>query len=78
MMKWLMPGLPGIGAAQVANRWIFDGGCTRRESRNTLSLGLLLEAREFSGRSRTFESETRQPLRLFRLVDGMATINAPS
>lgn len=50
------------------------------ESGTTLKLGLPLEEREFTGRSRRFESETRQPLEpgLFRLPDGMATINAPS
>lgn len=50
------------------------------ESGTTLKLGLPLEEREFTGRSRKFESETLQPLQpgLFRLPDGMATINAPS
>ncbi len=50
------------------------------ESGTTLKLGLPLEEREFTGRSRSFEGETLQPLQpgLFRLPDGMATINAPS
>jgi hypothetical protein len=50
------------------------------ESGTTLTLGLPLEEREFTGRSRLFESETRQPLRpgLFRLPTGVAEINAPS
>ena len=50
------------------------------ESGTTLKLGLPLEEREFTGRSSRFESETLQPLQpgLFRLPDGMATINAPS
>jgi hypothetical protein len=49
-------------------------------SGTTLELGLPLEEREFTGRSRLFESETRQPIRpgLFRIPDGMASINAPS
>lgn len=50
------------------------------DSGATLTLGLPLEEREFSGRSRQFESETRQPLQpeLFRVPDGMAEISAPS
>jgi len=50
------------------------------ESGATLALGLPLEEREFTGRTRQLESETRQPLRpeLFSVPDGMATINAPS
>lgn len=50
------------------------------ESERTLKLGLPLEEREFSGRTRKFERETRQPLQpeLFRVPDGMSTINAPS
>ena len=50
------------------------------DSGATLTLGLPLEEREFSGRSRQFESETRQPIRpeLFRVPDGMAEISAPS
>jgi hypothetical protein len=50
------------------------------DSGTTLKLGLPLEEREFTGRSRKFESETLQPLQpgLFRLPDGMASINAPS
>ena len=49
-------------------------------SGDTLTLGLPLEEREFTGRSRTFESETRQPVNpgLFRVPEGMAQINAPS
>lgn len=49
-------------------------------SGDTLTLGLPLEEREFTGRLRTFESETRQPLnpRLFRVPEGMTQINAPS
>lgn len=47
---------------------------------DTLSLGLPLEEREFTGRTRTFESETRLPVDpgLFRVPEGMAQINAPS
>jgi len=50
------------------------------ESGATLALGLPLEEREFTGRTRQFESETRPPLQpeLFSVPDGMATINAPS
>jgi len=50
------------------------------ESGMTLKLGLPLEEREFTGRSRMFESETRQPIRpgLFRVPDGLAEIKAPS
>ena len=46
----------------------------------TLMLGLPLEEREFTGRSRTFESETVQPVNpgLFRVPDGMRTVDAPS
>ncbi len=49
------------------------------ETGTTLQLGLPLEEREFSGRTRRFESESRQPLRpeLFRLPAGMATRDAP-
>ncbi|WP_296892242.1 hypothetical protein [Thiobacillus sp.] len=47
---------------------------------DTLSLGLPIEEREFTGRSRTFESESRLPVDpgLFRVPEGMAQINAPS
>lgn len=47
---------------------------------DTLSLGLPLEEREFTGRTRTLESETRLPVDpgLFRVPEGMAQINAPS
>jgi len=50
------------------------------ESGATLKLGLPLEEREFTGRSRRFASETRQPLQpgLFRAPAGMAENNAPS
>ena len=50
------------------------------ESGTTLKLGLPLEEREFSGRSRQFESESKEPLRpeLFRVPDGLTAINAPS
>ncbi|MBW8330040.1 MAG: hypothetical protein K0M48_13080 [Thiobacillus sp.] len=50
------------------------------ESGATLKLGLPLEEREFTGRTRQFESETRQPLQpeLFRVPAGMTAINAPS
>jgi hypothetical protein len=46
----------------------------------TLKLGLPLEEREFTGRTRQLESESKQPLQpeLFRLPDGVAAINAPS
>ena len=49
-------------------------------SGDTLSLGLPIEEREYTGRTRTFESETRQPLNpeLFRVPEGMSQINAPS
>jgi hypothetical protein len=44
----------------------------------TLELGLPLEEREFSGRTRQFESESSQPMlpELFRVRDGMTAINA--
>ena len=47
---------------------------------DTLSLGLPLEEREFTGRTRTLEGETRLPVDpgLFRVPEGMAQINAPS
>jgi hypothetical protein len=50
------------------------------ESGATLELGLPLEEREFSGRSRQFESESKEPLRpeLFRVPDGTPEIAAPS
>ncbi len=46
----------------------------------TLKLGLPLEEREFTGRTRQFESESKQPLRpeLFRVPDGIPLIDAPS
>ncbi|MFP5408816.1 MAG: hypothetical protein ACLGGY_05995 [Gammaproteobacteria bacterium] len=50
------------------------------ESGATLKLGLPLEEREFTGRTRQFESESQQPLRpeLFRVPDGIPLIDAPS
>jgi hypothetical protein len=46
----------------------------------TLELGLPLEEREFSGRTRQLESESSQPLlpELFQVPDGLTAINAPS
>lgn len=46
----------------------------------TLKLGLPLEEREFTGRTRQFESESQQQLRpeLFRVPDGIPLIDAPS
>ena len=50
------------------------------ESGTTLKLGLPLEEREFTGRTRQLESESKLPLQpdLFRVPDGMTAINAPS
>jgi hypothetical protein len=50
------------------------------ESGATLELGLPLEEREFSGRTRQFESESSEPLQpeLFRVPEGLAVLNAPS
>lgn len=50
------------------------------EPGTTLELGLPLEEREFTGRTRQFESESKQPLRpeLFRVPEGMPEIAAPS
>jgi hypothetical protein len=50
------------------------------ESGATLKLGLPLEEREFTGRTRRFESESSEPLRpeLFRVPEGMTAIDAPS
>jgi len=50
------------------------------ESGATLKLGLPLEEREFTGRTRQFESESKQPLQpeLFRVPDGMPVVDAPS
>ena len=47
---------------------------------DTLTLGLPLEEREFTGRTRMFDSETRQPVNpeLFRVPEGLAQVNAPS
>ena len=49
-------------------------------SGTTLTLGLPLEEREFTGRSRTLESETQLPVDpgLFRVPEGLAQVNAPS
>ena len=46
----------------------------------TLKLGLPLEEREFTGRTRKFESENRLPLnpKLFLVPEGMPLVNAPS
>ena len=56
----------------LANQ-VWDAGAT-------LTLGVPLEEREFTGRTRQFERQTRQPLlpELFRVPDGMASIDAPS
>ena len=50
------------------------------ETGTTLKLGLPLEEREFTGRTRKFESENRLPLnpKLFRVPKGMPLVNAPS
>ena len=50
------------------------------ETGTTLKLGLPLEEREFTGRTRKFESEHRLPLnpKLFRVPEGMPLVNAPS
>ncbi len=50
------------------------------ESGATLELGLPLEEREFTGRTRRFESESSAPLQpdLFRVPEGMTALNAPS
>lgn len=50
------------------------------ETDATLGLGLPLEERDFTGRTRRFESESHQPVQpeLFRVPDGMPSINAPS
>ena len=50
------------------------------ETGTILKFGLPLEEREFSGRTRQFESESSQPLlpELFRVPDGLTAINAPS
>ena len=50
------------------------------ETGTTLGLGLPLEEREFGGRTRTFESESREPLRpeLFRVPERLTAIDAPS
>jgi hypothetical protein len=49
-------------------------------SGDTLKLGLPIEEREFTGRSRKIESETSQPVdpELFRVPEGMTQIKAPS
>lgn len=50
------------------------------ESGKTLTLGLPLDEREFTGRSRRFESESVQTLKpeLFRVPDGMTQFDAPT
>ncbi len=50
------------------------------ESGAVLKLGLPLEEREFSGRTRSFEQQAKEPLRpeLFRVPEGLARIDAPS
>lgn len=50
------------------------------ETGSTLKLGLPLDEREFTGRTRKFESENRLPLNpeLFRVPNGMLLVNAPS
>lgn len=50
------------------------------ESGTTLKLGLPLKEREYTGRTRTFESETKLPLNpaLFRLPKALPLVNAPS
>ena len=50
------------------------------DTATTLKLGLPLEEREFTGRTRKFESEHRLPLnpKLFRVPEGMPLVNAPS
>lgn len=50
------------------------------ETGTTLGLGLPLKEREFTGRTREFESEASEPLKpdLFRVPDGIAVINVPS
>lgn len=50
------------------------------ETGTTLKLGLPLQERDFTGRTRQLESETREPLRpeLFRVPDGMTAVDAPS
>jgi hypothetical protein len=59
-------------ACDLANQ-VWDAGAT-------LGLGLPLEEREFTGRTRQLESESREPLRpeLFRVPAGLAAIDAPS
>jgi hypothetical protein len=50
------------------------------ETGATLGLGLPLEERDFTGRTRRFESESSEHVQpeLFRVPDGMPSINAPS
>lgn len=50
------------------------------ESGTVLKLGLPLEEREFTGRTRQLDSESKLPLQpgLFRVPDGLAAIDAPS
>jgi hypothetical protein len=49
-------------------------------SGTTLTLGLPLEEREFTGRSRELENETQLPVNpgLFRVPEGLTQVNAPS
>lgn len=46
----------------------------------TLKLGLPLEERDFTGRTRQLESQSNEPLQpeLFRLPEGVTSVNAPS
>jgi hypothetical protein len=50
------------------------------ETGTTLKLGLPIQERAFSGRTRTFESETRLPIKpeMFRVPQGMPLVDAPS
>jgi hypothetical protein len=50
------------------------------ESGTTLELGLPLEEREFTGRSRRSKANRNMPLQpeLFRVPDGMPMVDAPS
>lgn len=50
------------------------------ETGTTLELGLPLEEREFTGRTRRFESQSSEPLQpgLFQVPEGTKTLDAPS
>ena len=50
------------------------------DSGATLRLGLPVEEREYSGRTRLFEGQSTEPVRpeLFRVPDGFASVDAPS